>query len=160
MSHSAFHACSRCLKEFPTAKFEEKPDYSGFDRTKWPKRTNISHRHYAYKYRECKTAQERTAIERNHGCRYSVLLELPYYEAIRMCVVDPMHNLLLGTAQHVVSVWNQSKLLDLALIQSNVDNFMTPNHFWVFTVHSRSVAQLGLVIFFELRQGNDSTTRL
>ena len=42
MSHSAFHACSRCLKEFPTAKFGEKPDYSGFDRTKWPKRTTVT----------------------------------------------------------------------------------------------------------------------
>lgn len=38
-----------------------------------------------------------------------------------------MHNLPLGTAQHVVSVWNQSKLLDLALIQENVDSFVTPN---------------------------------
>ena len=104
MGHSAFHACSRCLKEFPTAHFGEKPDYSGFDRSKWPSRTNSSHRHHASKHRECK---ERAHVERTYGCRYSVLLELPYYDAIRMCVVDPMHNLLLGTAHHVVSVWKQ-----------------------------------------------------
>ena len=33
---SALHGCSRCLLEFPTDKFGEKPDYSNFDRTQWP----------------------------------------------------------------------------------------------------------------------------
>ena len=43
VSHSAYCACSRCLKPFPTSAFEEKPDYSGFDRTTWEPRSNASH---------------------------------------------------------------------------------------------------------------------
>lgn len=127
MGHNAFHACSRCLKEFPTPKFGEKPDYSGFDRSQWQPRTNTIHRHHANKHRLCKTAQERADIERTHGLRYSLLADLPYYDMIRMCVVDPMHNLLLGTAHHVVSVWKQLGLLDLTEIQSRVDSFVTPS---------------------------------
>lgn len=122
LSHSAFHACSRCLKEFPTSNyFGDKPDYSGFDRSNWTPWTNTSHRFYACKNKECKTGKDKKAIERNHGCQYSVLLELPYYDVVRMCVVDPMHNLLLGTAQHVVSVWKQFDWLDLSEIQLRVD---------------------------------------
>ena len=34
------------------------------------------------------------------GCRYSVLLKLPYVDPIRMTLIDPMHNLFLGSAKH------------------------------------------------------------
>ena len=127
LSHSAFHGCSRCLKSFPTSTFGEKPGYSGFDRNNWTPRTNASHRVHAYKHKECKTEKDQKKIERDYGCRYSVLLELPYYDVIRMCVVDPMHNLLLGTAQHVVSVWKEHGILDLEKIQAKVDSFVTPS---------------------------------
>ncbi len=30
----------------------------------------------------------------------TLLLELPYYDIVRCHVIDPMHNLLLGTAKH------------------------------------------------------------
>lgn len=69
-------------------------------------------------------------IEREFGCRYSVLLELPYYDIVRMCVVDPMHNLLLGTAKHMLSVWKTRGILDqhhFDLIQQKVDSFVTPH---------------------------------
>ena len=68
--------------------------------------------------------------KREYGCRYSVLLELPYYEVIRMCVIDPMHNLLLGTAKHMVSVWRSCGIIldkDLESIQHAVDSFTTPS---------------------------------
>ena len=35
------------------------------------------------------------------GCRYSVLLDLPYFDPVRMLIIDPMHNLYLGTAKYV-----------------------------------------------------------
>ena len=34
-SHSARLACSKCLKVFPTEKFGDKPDFSGFDVANW-----------------------------------------------------------------------------------------------------------------------------
>ena len=35
-------------------------------------------------------------MESETGVRYSVLLGLPYYDAIRMVLIDPIHNLFLG----------------------------------------------------------------
>ncbi len=48
------------------------------------------------------------------------MLELPYFDPVRMCIVDPMYNLL-GTAKHMLSVWT-----DFNDIQSEVDSFSTP----------------------------------
>ncbi len=69
-------------------------------------------------------------IEREHGLRYSVLLELPYFDVVRHSVIDPMHNLLLGTAKHILSIWVSEGLLDrshMDVIQSKVDSFVTPS---------------------------------
>ncbi len=45
-----------------------------------------------------KPPSSNVAAQAKDGVRYSVLLELPYFDAPRMCIVDPMHNLLLGSA--------------------------------------------------------------
>ena len=76
-----------------------------------------------------RTKSEIGALEREHGCRYSILLELPYFDPIKMCVIDPMHNLLLGTAKHMVHVWKEKNLLsekDFEKIQGRVDAIITP----------------------------------
>ena len=128
VSHSAYRGCSRCLKPFPTKAFGEKADYSGFDRSTWEPRCNSSHRFYANKHKDSVLGRERKEIERMHGCRYSVLIELPYYDIVRMCVIDPMHNILLGTAHHLISVWKTLRgLLDLNKIQEKVDAFVAPS---------------------------------
>ena len=44
-----------------------------------------------------------------------------------MCVMDPMHNILLGTAHHVISVWKTLGFLDLRKLQERVDAFITPS---------------------------------
>ena len=44
-----------------------------------------------------------------------------------MSVIDPMHNVLLGTAHHVVSVWKTLGFLDLKKVQERVDAFVTPS---------------------------------
>ena len=46
-----------------------------------------------------------------------------------MCIVDPMHNLLLGSAKHMMNVWKELKLITdkhLEAIQEKVDSFCTP----------------------------------
>ena len=58
-----------------------------------------------------------------------MLLELPYYDVIRYCVIDPMHNLLLGTARHMLNVWTAGGVVNkshYAMIQEKVDSFVTP----------------------------------
>ena len=122
--------CSKCLLPFPTEKFGEKADYSNFKHTEWKKRTNDHHCSEAKKCRSSVTKNEQTEVERRSGIRYSCLLELPYFNAPCMCIVDPMHNLLLGTSKMMVGLWKSSGILsekDLAAIQSRVDSFVCPS---------------------------------
>lgn len=46
------------------------------------------------------TASAQHEIEKKYGVRNSELLRLPYFDVVNFHVVDPMHNLLLGTAKH------------------------------------------------------------
>ena len=71
-------------------------DYSGFDRATWPQRTNQQHRREMAEILCCKTKGEKETLESKYGTRYSVLVELEYYDSIRMAVIDPMHNLFSG----------------------------------------------------------------
>lgn len=130
VGHNALKACTKCCKTFPTKNFGEKPDYSGFDRSNWMIRTNATHRDSANKYRTCTTRSAQIDIERTYGCRYSVLLQLPYFDPIHMCVIDPMHNLLLGTARRMMSVWKDMGIITQAnftQIQEKVNSFLTPD---------------------------------
>lgn len=56
--------------------------------------------------------------------------ELPYYDPIRMTVVYPMHNLLLGTARHVLKdIWIKRDIItksNLKAIQEKMDRMETP----------------------------------
>ena len=122
--------CSKCLLEFPTTAFGEKPDYSNFDRSKWKMRKIETHREKSTQYLSCATLQARKNLERSHGMRYSVLSELPYFDAPRMTIIDPMHNLLLGTAKYILNVWKELDFLSSNIfgeIQQLVDSFISPS---------------------------------
>ena len=43
------------------------------------------------------TKAKQIEIECETGVHFSVLLNLPYFDAPRMCIIDPMHNLFLGS---------------------------------------------------------------
>lgn len=63
------------------------------------------------------------------GCRYSSLLDLPYFDAPNMLALDPMHNLFLGSGKHMIKIWIQKGLLDNSVfdkIQAFVDNMNVP----------------------------------
>lgn len=96
LSYNAQLGCSRCKKRFNGTVGEM--DYSGFDRENWPRRTGESHRIDAESLLLCVTKSSFEQMKTQLGCRYSVLLKLPYFNAPRMLIVDPMHNLFLGTA--------------------------------------------------------------
>lgn len=129
VGHRATKGCSKCCLSFPTESFGEKPDYSNYSRDLWEKRSNDKHREMARKYQESNTQADQRKIEREHGIRYTVLLELPYFDASRMCTIDPMHNLLLGTAKHVMETWKRLSVIDSKnydVIQKKVDSFISP----------------------------------
>ena len=109
LGHSASKGCSRCLKHFP--KVSDRMNFSGFDRESWPPRTHAMHCEQAYKTLTAKTKKERKEIEKTYGTRYSVLYELSYYDAIRFPIIDAMHNLFLGTAKTMMTIWKEREIV-------------------------------------------------
>lgn len=130
VSHNGFRGCSKCLLAFPTAEFGEKADYSNTDLKEWTPRDKLQHKRSAFAHKECKTKSEQKVIEREYGVRYSILNELPYFDPPRMCIVDPMHNLLLGTSKRMMEIWKGLKIVDAnnyPIIESRLNSFVTPN---------------------------------
>lgn len=112
LSHNARLGCSRCWKRFPGGVGSM--DFSGFDRQSWRVRTGSEHKQLATHILSMTTKSLRDEAESSSGCRYSVLLEL-YFDAPRMLVVDPMHNLFIGSAKHFM----KSIIIDRQIV-SNV----------------------------------------
>ncbi|OAD76909.1 hypothetical protein PHYBLDRAFT_165407 [Phycomyces blakesleeanus NRRL 1555(-)] len=48
---------------------------------------------------------ERTYLEKENGTRWSDLHRLSYFDPVRFTVIDPMHNLYLGTAKRMIQIW-------------------------------------------------------
>ena len=129
VGHRGKRGCSRCFKLFPTQTFGDNPDYSGFDKSDWEPRSHALHVWYAQKQEAAKTETERKAVEAMYGARYTSLYQLPYYNAISSCIIDPMHCLFLGIAKHFFKVWVSNNILsekEFHTIQNRVDSFKTP----------------------------------
>ena len=129
MGHMANQGCSKCRKEF----FKQgRLDFSGFNRECWPPRVSNDHKRDAKEslLETTPTAQQNKCAV--HGARYSVLHELEYFDCIRFFVIDPMHNLYLGTAKHMMKdVWlnEEAPLInsaDFEKMQEMVDSMVTP----------------------------------
>ena len=105
-------------------------DLSGFQRQNWIPRTSHTHRQAVAKLSQCKTKTELRKMESELGCRYSSLLDLSYFDAPRMLVIDPMHCLFLGLAKHFVKrVFIEKGVLsdsDFAIIQQRVSALSVP----------------------------------
>lgn len=130
--------CNRCFKLFEGTGFHK--SYADFDRNLWPKRTDPDHRQRAEEVKQATIFSERDRLEMKYGLRYSSLLQLPYYDAIRMSsVIDPLHNLYLGTAKHIFeNLWLAKGLLThqtLESVQSRVTNkYYLSRRYWENTV--------------------------
>ena len=84
----------------------------------------------AKKSLNAKTKTEQNKIELENGCRFTELMYLPYYDCIRYTIIDPMHNLLLGTAKHILQTqWIENGLIskqDLDIIQERIGSYILP----------------------------------
>ena len=121
--------CSKCLKIFPSGSFGEKLDYSGFDRSVWPLRTLENHMKALGCISNAKSPTEQLSLESKYGSRYSELTRLPYFNVIDHHVVDPMHNLYLGTTKNMVKIWKELSILKAEqcdLIQERIDTMNVP----------------------------------
>ena len=131
IGHSGRFGCSKCKKEFKTlGGFGSKVDYSGFNRQDWPKRSNQQHRKDVEDVQSCSSKTAREKMESELGCRYSVFLDLPYFDPVRMTIIDPMHNLFLGSAKRFMSVLFDTGMVTKAqcpTIQKIVTAFTVPD---------------------------------
>ena len=60
---------------------------------------------------------------------YSELLKLEYFDVIRFCSIDPMHNLFLGTAKHVFKHWINDRILkkaELEELEKRIERLQVP----------------------------------
>ncbi|PPQ91927.1 hypothetical protein CVT25_000946, partial [Psilocybe cyanescens] len=73
-----------------------KHSYNDVEYTTWTWRTNDSCRLCAQKYRDAATQNLADSSFDLSGLRSSELLCLPYYDATKHLLIDPMHNLFLG----------------------------------------------------------------
>jgi len=128
LGHNASLGCNKCLNKFKVS-FGERTDYSGFDRDRWSLRSIEQHCDNVKKVLKETTKTKIREAEAKYGVRYSVLLELPYFDPVRYTVIDIMHNMFLGTAKHIFQVWVDVHLLtnkEMAEIEDRIKLFITP----------------------------------
>ena len=129
LSYTANLGCSRCYCNFGTGVFGKK-DYSGFNRDNWTLRSNRQHRDDVKATMTCHTKTSRERKEAEVGCRYSCLLQLPYFDAVRMLIIDPMHNIYLGTAKYILhGVWIKRNVIssnDVKNINEKIISWVIP----------------------------------
>ena len=147
---AARKGCSKCKKVFD-GTFGEKRDYGGLDKCK--SRCNQEHRREAQETLNQLTLKERQEVQRKYGTCFTEQMRLPYFDCVRFTIVDPMQNLFLGSAKHIVqNVWlsGPNPMLNdgqLKKIQDKVDNVRFPS------IHGRlsNKISINLVISTKLK---------
>ena len=81
-------------------------DIENLDKSTWPARDLVAQIEHAKVWRDCESEADRDACFKAHGVRWSVLLDLPYWNPILFSVLDSMHAAHLGLFQsHCRKVW-------------------------------------------------------
>ena len=130
LGHTAALGCNKCMKVFSTHA-DGFRDYSGCDEGNWQRRDGVTHRRNVDQVAKETTQTGMSAAESKYGVRYSVLLALPYFDAVRFTVVDVMHNLFLGTAKRMFQLWVSNDILSkhkLAVLEKHISSFHVPSY--------------------------------
>ncbi len=126
LAHSAIKGCTKCKHEF-SGKVGEKR-YHGYDKANWVRRSNKAHREHCAAIRRAPNDTKASELEKKYGCRYSVLLELDYFDPIRYNAIDAMHLLFLGIAKSFFEMLIDKGILTdvkLSQITENLENMNT-----------------------------------
>ena len=109
--------------------FGEGTDYSGYNRQEWTSRTLQQHLDALEAVQGEVTKTGCQSKETEKGVRYSVLMDLPYFDPCKFVAIDNMHNLYLGTAKHAFTTWVESGILSntsLEVIEKRIKQFNIP----------------------------------
>lgn len=126
-SHNSTYACSKCDHAFENVPgHEHNRDFSnGPYADTWIPRDNATHRRNAQLWLQGSTLSARTAMEKKTGTRWSVLLDLEYFDPTRFVIFDICHNTFMGTALRMMRViWRNEKLL----VQGQSGALVTKDH--------------------------------
>ena len=93
-------------ESIPIKAFGKKSDCSGFDSTLLTPRQLKNHRKYAYEHKDAQNLSQGISIE------WLSIFGAVEVDPIRMCIIDPTHNLLQGTSEHMMSVWLSLNLIE------------------------------------------------
>ncbi|OAD79345.1 hypothetical protein PHYBLDRAFT_58395 [Phycomyces blakesleeanus NRRL 1555(-)] len=110
-SHTSTNACHKCNRQFSRLAGTSSVDYSGFDFSKWLLRTKNDN-------------SERHRLEVENGVRWSKLHRLQYFDVVHCTIIDPMHNLFLGTAKRMMEKWVADVVLQGVLPKQKFENWM------------------------------------
>ena len=90
--HSAVHGCSKCLKEFQfqTGLLDNKLDSLDAIKTHGNSELMMIIKIHSQQYLKASTKAMRKSVVSQCGVQYSLLIKLPYFNIIRMHVIDPM----------------------------------------------------------------------
>lgn len=127
MGHAAIKGCSLCTISFQDNSGNR---YCGpVDNNKWQKRTRDEHIRQAERGKNAPNLAKQNEIYKKFGYKSTALLELDYFEPSKFSVVEPMHNLFLGTAKRFFVHWVENELLtkaDLELIGGRISELNVP----------------------------------
>ena len=83
------------------------------------------------RYKQQKESRKKELVTK-YECRYSELLRLPYFDPVRMSIIDPMHSLFLGISKYVLKhIWIGQELLNIQSLQhieTVIEKLMFPSH--------------------------------
>ena len=94
-------------------------------------RTNSLHKEHILKYNDACTATDHHELERKYAVRYSELLRLPYFDIVEQHVIDPIHNLLLGTGKYLMKLWKERGILTKENFETTSQSYAVINYMQV-----------------------------
>jgi hypothetical protein len=81
-------------------------DIENLDRSTWPERDVAQQIQHAISWRDAESIGEQETLFKNHGIRWSPLLDLPYWNPVLFTAIEPMHTFDSGLFQnHCRKVW-------------------------------------------------------
>ncbi|OAD76900.1 hypothetical protein PHYBLDRAFT_62915 [Phycomyces blakesleeanus NRRL 1555(-)] len=117
-THNSTCACPRCVRQFTRL-----PSTNQVDFTVW--KTGCMLRSGRVPVRP----QKGISWKIENGVRWSQLHRLEYFDLVRGTIIDPMHNLFLGTPKRMMERWIKERLIDnrkLATMQAMAETMVVP----------------------------------
>ncbi|OAD74081.1 hypothetical protein PHYBLDRAFT_111853, partial [Phycomyces blakesleeanus NRRL 1555(-)] len=101
-AHNNTCACFKCNRHFTCLDSTNKVDFRGFKESEWCRHNCEENRLHAEEWKNTVTISERQHLKIDNGVQWSQLHHLGYFDLVRGTIIDPMHNLFLGTAKRMM----------------------------------------------------------